>query len=132
MAITHVVSVNWTRSGEQIAKNVTIGAADDGEVNADVSLTALQANKQVSFALTLAALKSLYISSDVNTTIETNSSSAADDTLTVTAGKPLVWYEDCGLPNPFASGNNVTTLYLTNGANTTGTVQIRCLRDATP
>lgn len=129
-AISHVLTLNWTRSGEQIALNVTVSA--DGEVNRNVELTALQADEQVVLNIDVSALSLLYVSSDVDVTIDTNSSSEPDDTLTVTADNPLVWYTGCGLPNPFASGTDVTQVFITNGDNEAGTVKIRVLLDATP
>ncbi len=133
MSVSHVLSLNYTRSGEQIAKNVTLSA--DGEDNRSVTLTAAQADKQVLFPLTTASLVSLYISSDVDITVESNASSGTSvtDTLTITAGKPYVWYQGCGLAAPLSANIGTNGIYLTNGnTSSSGTVEIRSLKDSTP
>lgn len=129
-AVTHTLTLTYTRSGEQISRNVAISA--DGEPNVDFTLTSSQSNKQVLIAIDVSALKSIYIDSTTDITIKTNSSSEEDDTISVSGGEPLVWFTGCGLATPFTSGTDVTQIYVTNGEASAGTVKIRCLHDATP
>ncbi len=123
---SHVLAYNYTRSGEQIAKNVTVTA--DGEKNLSVALGASETDKQVDIAIDVSELKSLFISCDVDVTVETNNGSSPADTLTIKAGKPLSWHEECGLTNPL--GTDVTALFLTCTA--AGTFELRALEDLTP
>lgn len=126
---SHVIGLTYTRSGEQLTKNVTL--TNDGENNIDVSLTALQTDKHVVVGIDVSALTSLYILSNVAATIEWNDNAGAQGSLTLVADKPVVWYTGCGLANPLGAVD-ITDLYVTNGANSVGLVNIRLLQDATP
>jgi len=126
--ISQVLTLSWARNGESIAQTVTIEA--DGEGNRNVTVNAATTDKRVDIAIDVSELKLLYIHSDQDITIETNSGSAADDTLTIKANKPFVWYADCGLTNPL--GTDVTALFITNAGATAANVKIRTLEDTTP
>jgi len=126
---SHIHTLTYTRSGEQISKSVTI--TKDGEINTDVSLTSTQANKEADINLDVSAMGSLFISSDVACVVRTNATgTSADNTLTLAAGYPLEWYSGSGIANPLTA--DVTQVFVTNLATTTGTVQIRTLQDNTP
>lgn len=112
-----------------IDKNVEITA--DGLTTRSLTIAASTTDQQVIVAFTTAALKGCYLVSTQDITIETNSSSAPDDTITLSANEPLVWHTDCGLTIPFSA--NVTTLYLTTGAiSASATVTLVFLHDTTP
>lgn len=126
---THRLQRIWQDAGnESVTQQETIVA--DSETNLDVAVadgaTALQAN----LAVDISALKSLYISSDQNLTVKTNSSGSPDDTLTIKANSPLIWTPDCGFACPLTE--DVTALYLANAAGEDATLKVRLLQDATP
>lgn len=126
MSIQHLVTKTWTGGGSgsaSISKQVTLTGVE--ELNLDFSLAANTTNQQESLAFTKANLQSIFISSSVNITIKTNSSSAPQDTITITANDPYQWDVNCGLPNPFAG--DVTTAYFTNGTAGAATVSVRML-----
>ena len=128
VSTTHLVTINWKNGNNQILGSVS--KSSDAEDNRDVTLTASEANKEVAIAFDTADLISIYILSTQDVTLETNSSSAADDTITIKAGRPFFWQKDTGVDNPFSA--NVTTTFLTNGAASAADVQIRILKDGTP
>lgn len=123
---THNITQSWSRSGEAVS--VTVVATGSGEVNVDETIPASQTNMLITLAVDVSALKSLYISSDETLTIKTNSSGSPTDTLTITGGKPLVWYTGCGFSCPLTG--DVTVIYVTNSA--AAALKIRTLQDATP
>lgn len=125
---SHNIGLSWNRSGETISKTVVMTA--DGEVNVDTTVNASATDKEVDIAIDVSSLQSLYIWSDQDVTIQTNSGSVPADTLTIEADSPLVWYVGCGLDNPL--GTDVTKLYLTNAGGAAATVKIRVLQDVTP
>lgn len=127
MARTHTLGVNWTGGGESINQNVALSA--DSEVNVDETVPLSTTNMLVNFAFTYAQLISVYMLSDVTITMKTNSTSAPDDTITLTAGVPRIWYTGMGTC-PFTA--NVTKVYLTNGTGGGAAVKLRFLVDATP
>lgn len=123
--ISHVLTLSWARSGESIAQSVTI--SDNGELNRNVTVAPATTDFPVAAVIDVSEVKALYIHSDQNVTIETNSSSAPANTLTVTANKPLVWYTGCGLVNPLTV--DVTSIFITNAGATAANVRIRVLID---
>lgn len=96
-----------------------------GEVGLDISLATGNSNVQYDLALTRARMKTLIIESDQDVKIETNSGSAADDTIDIKAGIPLVWELASGYyENPFSTAD-VTSIFVTNVSGATATITIR-------
>jgi hypothetical protein len=127
MQHTHVIQ--WQRGADSLSGSNTFTA--DGELNLEVTVNATTNDVAVAATLTIANLKALFIVSDRDVTLETNSSSAADDTIALKAGRPLMWDSTAGyFDNPFSV--DVTALYLSNAGNAAATVKIRALYDATP
>lgn len=127
MALTQVVTPAWARNSETLSTEVSISA--DGAFDRDLTIPGATTDQLVAAVIDVSQMKLLYISSDQDITIETNNSSAPADTLTITANKPLLWYEGYGLDNPL--GTDVTALYITRAAGDSATVKIRCMVDAT-
>lgn len=135
MAITHQYVMNWVRSGESIPSTVTL--TGDGEANCESTTPAIAAsatNYEFDIAVDVSTLIGLVISTDKNLIVKTNSTSAPDDTLTLSAGKPLFWYVGCGMPCPLTV--DVTKLYCsrTGGdiADGVAAFKFRSLVDPTP
>ena len=128
--MTHYLTLAYTLNQETITDLVTITDADGGEQNMDPVIPATTTNEQVRATITVAALSLVFIDSDQDITLKTNSSSAPDETITIKAGKPLIWYTGCAWANPF--GHNITALYLSNAGAVDANVKIRFAYDATP
>lgn len=126
--ISHVITSNWTRSGEQLATNITLTA--EGEINISHTWASAPTDTELGLAFLTADAVSIFIKSTQDATLETNATDATGgNTITLEANKPLVWYDGCGLANPFTQ--DVTTAYLTSVA-VAGTIDIRVLYDGTP
>lgn len=128
----HELGFSWRPSGGVDPTSAPVSVTADGEHNFDVPLAANAIDTQVAIAVDVSKIKSLFILSDKDAKIETNSNTGSGgNTITLSAGKPCVWYTGCGLTNPLST--DVTTAYLTN-LNTTeaATVKIRILVNATP
>lgn len=80
------------------------------------------------WACDVSEVAAIFILASVDLTIETNSGSAADDSLTMKAGVPYEW--NASSAATFALGTDVTSIFVT--AATAGTLEIRCLYDVTP
>lgn len=126
--ISHVLTLSWARNGETIAQTVTLGA--DGEANRNVTVAGSATNMEVDIGLDVSALQEVYVLSDQDLTLKTNSTGSPDDTLTLTANKPLIWYVGCGWANPLTA--DVTKFYFTNAGTTPANVKVRTLQDTTP
>ncbi|MBW3538770.1 MAG: hypothetical protein KY476_00720 [Planctomycetes bacterium] len=104
-----------TASGEIVIEETIPDASTD---------LALTANIDVS------ALKSLYISSDQDITLETNSGAAPADTINLKADSPLTWDDESSFANPLTV--DLTALFATNASGAAATLKFYALQDATP
>jgi hypothetical protein len=101
----------------------------------DFVVPANTTDQQCQAAFPYANIKLASISASGAVTIETNSSSAPDDTISLTSTiLAKMWTHDGKAgnlaANPFSA--NVDTLYITNATNAEVTVKIRVLYDGTP
>jgi hypothetical protein len=127
MSVSHQHSNQFSRSGETISGSVTV--TGEGEPNLDVTVAANQTNKEVDYVLDVSTVTSLWLYSDKDLTIKTNSTSAPDDTIALKAGVPLPWESTTGyFDNPLTV--DVTKFYLTN--TLACRFQARILTDPTP
>lgn len=122
-----------------MAESLTVTIGVTGATPASVGYSAGQlvsmseaftATNDQLMALTLdvSQMKVLYLHSDVDCTLETNSSSAAAVTLALVAGQPVVWSSTNGQANPFSTVD-VTALYVSAAA--AGTLTLKALVDPT-
>ncbi|QDT26798.1 hypothetical protein Enr10x_21080 [Gimesia panareensis] len=125
---THKINQDWQAGNESLSKQITITA--DGEANIEVAVADGSTDLAINIAIDYSALQLLFIVADQDLTIETNDGSTPDDTLTLKAGKPIVWYDGCGYSNPLSA--DVTALYATNASGTDATLTVKTLQDATP
>ena len=135
MALTHRVSTT-VRTGAGSVSAVTGTFTGTAETNVEETL-AIGTDTAVAFAADVSAIKSLAMvwepaSGSSTCLVETNSGSAADDSITLVANKPLIWNTDIlatlGTVNPLTV--DVTGLFVTTTA--AGDLSIYCLVDATP
>lgn len=122
---THRYTVAAEAGGETVTNQVTI--TEDAAVYADLT-AAGEATTAADLAIPYASLSALFITSSQDVTIKTNSADTPDDTITLTAGVPLLWYEGCGHANPLTA--DVASLHMVVAGATAATVKVRALYDA--
>lgn len=127
MSFSHTILRNWQRGQDNITQKEVVEA--DSELNLDIPASHDGTTHAVA-AIDVSQLKSLYISTDQDITIKTNSSGSPDDTISLKANIPLMWSEDCGFTCPLST--DVTGLYFVNASSTNANVQVRALIDSTP
>lgn len=128
MAVTGKVQENITIGGRTF--NVSNSFTGTGHTRVVDESIAIAADNLVAWTLDLSQLKMLYIHSTQIVTLETNSSSAPDDTIILAAGQPLIWYTGYLYDNLITA--DVTQLFVTNASQAIATLNIECLFDATP
>jgi hypothetical protein len=127
---THQIAINFGELGETpISQTVTVtadGTINEGEITVPANSTDLSVNQNID----VSALKSLFLLSDKAMTIQTNSGTTPDNTITLAAGIPLLWWEGCGHANPLTT--DVTRFFLTTGNVGEAVLKMRGLMDLTP
>lgn len=95
----------------------------------DESIATGQTDYLVSFELTVAKCVAIFVKSDQDVTLETNSGSSPTNTIALKANIPYVWYTNKYDSLKFTS--DVTKIYITNASGSTARLQIEALVDAT-
>lgn len=127
--------MNLTLKYEAVPDSANVGITKSvvctgGQViRLDESIPDESTDLAVALALDVSQIKGLYIVSDQDLTLETNSGSAADDTIALVAGVPLVWHPGCYMTNPLAT--DVTALYVTNASGAAARLQAEIIVDPT-
>ncbi len=124
---TQVFTQNWSRGSESLSGYASI--TDDGAIDVDTTVPGPTTDKEVDIALDVSKMSGMFLLSDQTITLETNVAGSPVDTLTLTAGLPIVWFTGCGLPNPLTT--DVTKIFLTNAGTSLATVKFRFLQDVT-
>lgn len=137
MAITHRITTS-VRTNAGTVSAVTGTFTGTAEINVEETL-GIGTDTAVGFnGVDVSAIKSLAMvwepdSGSSTCLVETNSGSAADDSITLQADKPLIWNTDIlatlGTVNPLTT-DIATGIFVTTTA--AGDLSIYCLVDATP
>jgi len=129
MAASLTITESVMNGGRQVSRENTFtgtgSASVVGESIADSTTDGL-----VAFALDVSQVKAIYIKSDQDITIETNSSSAPDNTLALKSNIPYVWYTNKYDALVFTA--DITKIYVTNASGSAATLDIEAVYDATP
>lgn len=114
-----------------VSQAYAISKSADGELSlGPVAVANGQTVFEIMAAIDVSALKSLFVVSDQNVTMKSNSSGAPDDTLTLLANQPLVWYSGSYYPCPLTV--DVVKFYVANASGAEADIYIFALIDPTP
>jgi hypothetical protein len=104
----------------------TVVTLVDGESIADA-----QTDKLIAFTLDVSAVKSFYLVSDQNVTLEFNNSTTGVPTIALVANVPYVWTTDSY--DSFLLTSDVTPgVYVTNASGSAAVINMVALLDGTP
>jgi hypothetical protein len=124
----HTLVLALTAPSGQVSSSLQFNASADGEFDEVVPPTTT--NMPFSLALDISQVKSLYILSDQDVTLKTNSSSSPTDTIALKANQPYIWYT--GAYDASKITADVTQAFITNAGATQANVKMRWLYDITP
>ena len=128
--ITHTARVTWTGQGSATSTGIYTSSAD-GEDNRSFVVPAGTTDMQIDLDFVYTRLKMLYIKSDQDLTLETNSTNAVGgDTIAVKEAGPYLWVSSDGTTNPLTT--SVTTTYWTNATAEDAAVFMSVLYDSSP
>lgn len=126
LGITHTVS--FGHAGGSVSLSAQVQKTGEVAAEAEIALAeGAVTDQEEAVAFDHTTLQEIYIQcDDAACTIETNSGSAADDTLSIAAGVPFVWVAGAGITNPFSAA--VTSIFITKAGGTdAATLYIRTL-----
>lgn len=115
-------------SGSSISKTTAYSA--DSQIQVDLAVANGGTNIEHVVAFDKDSLQAIYLVSDQNVTLKTNSSGSPADTISLLANVPFIWADDGYIAVPFSA--DVTKFYWTNASGTTANIQGKILWDATP
>lgn len=113
---------------QSLTKNVTKSA--DGSLSRVFDVPASTSDHEVALAIDVSEIKSIYIQSNQNITLETNETTAPPDTLALLADEPYLWWTGWLYTNLLTT--DITTTFWTNGTTNVATVHIEGVVDPTP
>lgn len=133
MTLTFGITMSEASEGAGLSTSAPVTVSGDHLISATPVIPAATSNVEVQVGFVVSRLKALWILSDKDVTIETNNSATPDDTLTITANKPWVWYDGSGITCPIVGAAGVVTkLFINNAGAADATVKIRGCDDVTP
>jgi hypothetical protein len=115
---THSVGVLY-KSQEGTISNTTSSFVGNAEEGLDVSIPAATTDQPEAIAITVANLVSFCLFSALAVTVKSYAAGVLKQTITLAAGKELVWYNGSTFTNPFT--NDFDTLKITNADPTKAT-----------
>ncbi len=128
MALSQSIQVGATGGGRTLSKNVVDSA--DQRISQNFTVAGSTTDQEVALSIDVSEIKSIYIQSNQNITLETNSASVPDETLALLANEPYLWWTGSLFTNLLAT--DITTSFWTNGTTNVATVDIECVVDPTP
>ncbi len=128
MAFNHTVTyTTQTPSGVSSVSNTYTGSSI---TSIDETVAHGATNFQINVAIDVSTIKSIFILSDQNVTLETNSGSSPAETISLVANVPYVWHTNSYFTNLLAT--DITAIFITNASGSTAAITLRVLQDATP
>lgn len=129
MASTMTTTITWlmaeANEGAGIGTSITHSGTGNNLVIATISVPTSTTNQENAVAFDAEKLDSIIITTTADVTMYTNAASGGspDDTITLKAGKPFVWFKDNGITRPI-DGNSgaITSLFFTNGSSANAAV----------
>lgn len=128
MSFTHTMKKSWSGAGRTIVSDKSFTASSQTSLKETIASGVQDQNHVI--AIDVTAVKSIYIHSDQDIKLETNSGSVPDDTLLLKANVPYVWNPD--EIDVLKLTVDVTSIHVSNDSPNTATLEIEVLQDATP
>jgi hypothetical protein len=124
MSFTHTLTQGYATNVGTVA-TATLSFTGDAEDDLDVAVPASTTNQTYAMTINKTAVQSMLIYCDQSATIKTNSATSPQDTISLSAGVPVIWNTSSGATEPISG--NVTSLYVTNSNSVTANLKIRVL-----
>jgi hypothetical protein len=125
MSVTHTTTTSW-KNGNGTPLSTSVSVTADGESNFDSVVNTGVTDQLVSKTVDRTKVQSIYILSDTDVTLKTNSTGSPTDTIALVARVPVDWtINDTLAKCPITA--SVTAFYLTNAAGRQANINLRIL-----
>lgn len=123
---THTMSVQTSEGSLSYSKTIEA----DKKLAIDVPVADAESDYEILAAIDVSTVKSIYIVSDQDVTLETNDGGTPVDTISLKAGVPYAWHTDSY--DTLQLTTDVTAFYITNASGSIANLKMRVLEDSTP
>ncbi len=128
------MGINTSGAGEVVNKSITI--TDEAILDLSFDVADSQTDELHTIALDISEVKSVYIVSDQNITVEWNDVSGTQGDMDLLAGEPVIWWStqvtDGGNTLNPLSTTDLATTYWTNASGSTANINFQAVYDASP
>lgn len=125
------MTVSWSINGAESTRTIVSKTQDAEVAIKDIAITGPVTNKAYTgLAIDVSAIEMISIMCSKDATLKTNSSGSPDNTLTLKAGEPYLWWKNAPWANALTV--DITALYLTVAGTGTTEFELACLQDPTP
>jgi len=128
MSFSQSVKFAWEGGSGALSKTVT--KTGTGQSSLDETVATGLTDEELEYTLDFSAIKSVYIYSSQDVTLETNDGSSPGDTLALKANEPYVWHDTSLYPNLLTT--DITSIFITNSSGAAANIRIEALVDASP
>ncbi len=128
MSFTHTYTETWAGAGRTVQAEKSFTAASQTSLKETIADSVTDQEHMI--AIDFSALVSIWIKSDKDITLETNSATVPDDTINLKADVPYSW--NTSKVDALKLTADVTSIFVTNSSGATATLEIEVLQDPTP
>lgn len=128
MSFIHTIKQSVASATGTVETSNSYSGSSIVEVVESIAIAA--ADFAINIAIDVSAVKSIFILSDQDLTLETNDGTTPDDTITLKANVPYIWNADSY--DVFLLTTDVTQLLLTNASGVIASLRVIVSQDSTP
>ena len=128
LGYTGSLTIKLTRDSGNLEYTIT----DDGDGHTERTWTVPDSTSDqlCEIAIDVSQVKTFFIVSTQDVTVETNDGSTPDNTLSLVANEPYIWHVSA--LDTFQLDTDVTAMYITNASGAEATVYVDVVEDTTP
>lgn len=128
MSVEHVHTYRISAGGQTVSKRVSVTSGN--AVVIDETIPGSSTDLAIALVIDVSQLKSIFIVTSTNMTLEFNDGTTPDKTLTMVADQPFEWTNLSQHANPFGV-TDVDSLFVTKAGAGDGRLQMWVLTDPT-
>ncbi|HAP39454.1 MAG TPA: hypothetical protein DCQ94_06820 [Nitrospira sp.] len=124
----HAIDITWKQGNDTVQNTVVVAGLQElnlGDTESPWTVPHEATADRKTVSIDVSQLKSLFLTSTRDVTVKTNSTGSPDNTIELKAGKPAIWWENCGWDCQLTV--DVTDFYVANASGQSATIQLRTI-----